>query len=253
MPVSSLTLFSESGHSTIGCRVNNDPWTVDDWDSVNSDEHKGGHEGKQHCRRMFLAGLPSVPGEPGRNVEEWLNKVVITRESFYAALGVECPPQKEKHDDACEEKEDEGAYEEPPSETKAKGKAKAPSTLKNTSKPKGITKKKATPKKKKETAPAQLLLAVSNTNGPAQPQTEASTPIPSPTTPALVPSGTSDNHPPAPASKAPIEGQGTKRTLEEIADEQEAEEESPATKKFKTGGAASLNGGRKIASPRRRL
>ncbi len=205
---------------------------------MDSDEHKGGHEGKQQCRRMFLAGLPSVPGEPGRNVEEWLNKVVITRESFYAALGVECPPQKEKHDGA-------------PTETKAKGRAKAPSTLKNTSKPTGITKTKATPKKKKETAPAQLLLAVSKTIGPAQPQTEASTPIPSPTTPAQVPSGSSDNHPPAPASKAPIEGQGTKRTLEEIADGQEAEEEFPATKKFKTGGAASLNGGRKIATPKK--
>ena len=43
-------------------------------------------------------------------------------------------------------------------------------------------------------------------------------------------------------------GQGAKRTLEEISDD---EDEMPAAKKARTGGAASANGGRKKATPKK--
>lgn len=154
---------------------------------------------------------------------------------------------------SCEEEDDGGEYENPPSKTSGKG--KAPGPVKAASKPHGVTKNRAAPKKKEQT-PAQLKTAAAKTREPAKREAaETKSPKPKATKNAVTtpdknldtPSHTASNGNNEQSQVAP-RSTGIKRTMEQFRDDDD--DDSPATKKAKIGGAASANGGRKKAIPK---
>ena len=126
--------------------------------------------------------------------------------------------------------------------------AKKLPSVKSASQPKGIAKKKAAPRKKQQT-PAQLLRAAAKTRQPAQPQVKQgmSTLIPEASASAQASNAVDSQRAQSGEKKVLSRGAGTKRTLD-LSDE---EDEPPASKRAKTGGAASENGGRKMATPKK--
>ena len=170
------------------------------------------------------------------------------------------------------EEGNDGSYEESPPKGKGKGEAKSSCTVKGASKPKGVTKNKATPKKKEQT-PAQLLTAAAKTREPTKPKATkkaatkkaATTPSTTATTPVHPPYNSNDKQTQAAtvpgevnkkmaqiqAEMSPSQERGIKRRLEQSSDDEDDEDFSLATKKAKTGGAASANGGRKKATPKK--
>ena len=136
-------------------------------------------------------------------------------------------PSAQGYADDMAGEEADGEYEDPPSSSKAKGKAPVSSTVKSASKPKGVTKKTRTqPRKEKTSAQLKLIEAAIT---PAQASRDAEG------------SGT---HVEDYVSPVQAGGQGVKRMLDEGSNE---EDEGPSTKKAKVGGAASVDGGRKKA------
>ena len=170
------------------------------------------------------------------------------------------------------EEGNDGSYEESPPKGKGKGKAKSSCTVKGASKPKGVTKNKATPKKKEQT-PAQLMTAAAKTREPTKPKAikkaatkkAATTPSTTATTPVHPPYNGNDKQTQAAtvpgevnkkiaqiqAEMGPSQERGIKRRLEQSPEDEDDEDFSLATKKAKTGGAASVNGGRKKAAPKK--
>ena len=168
---------------------------------------------------------------------------------------------------SAREEGDDGDYEESPSKSEGQGKAKVSSTVKSASKPTGVTKTKSTPKKKEQT-PAQLLTAAAKTREPANPKAtkKARTKKSATDNAAITPGQASYNARMATqaatepdevdkkiagikAKMGPAQEAGIKRMWEQFPDD---EDDSPATKRGKTGGAASANGGRKKATPKGR-
>ena len=121
----------------------------------------------------------------------------------------------------------DGEYEFSPSSSKAKGKAPVLTTVKSASKPKGVTKKALTQPRKKKVPPPLKLIEAALTPGQVSRDTEGST--------ARVQGY---------VSPPPEREQRVKRMLEEYSGD---EEDGPPAKKAKVGGAASVEGGRKMA------
>lgn len=264
-----------------------------DWSSDASSQVNGGHEAKMLAKALS-AGLPRGP------------KAVKDSVPLLHDLSQDPRAELDDLNGLARKEGDDGLYEESPSKTKGKGEAKESLTVKGASKPKGVTKKKATPKTKKQT-PAQLKTAAAKTREPAKPKVTkktSTTPGQAATTPAPASNGNykqiqasivpaqavptpvhASNSNPTPASTAPsqvatksvhtsdgnnkqiqaatepdelgkkiaqiqaefapAQAQGIKRMWEQFPDD---EEDSPATKKAKTGGAAAENVGRKMAT-----
>ena len=170
--------------------------------------------------------------------------------------------------------DDDSEYTDSPSKTKGEG--KAPGPVKAASKPHGVTKNRAAPKKKEQT-PAQLKTAAAKTREPANREAAktkstkpkatnnaVTTPDQTLDTPSHTASNGNNGHSQVltvgdkvhhfgahlRANMVAPQSAGIKRTMEQFRDDDE--DESPATKKAKIGGAASANGGRKKAIPKMR-
>ncbi|KAF6235528.1 hypothetical protein HO173_006211 [Letharia columbiana] len=242
---------TQKGHDTRFCPENTDDPDIE-WESDASSQVAGGHEAKEYAKRVS-AGLPRGP----KTVKDPLHGSHELDATPRAQLG--------DGDGLAREEGDDGSYEELPSKEKGKGKATATPTVKGASKPTGVTKNKATPKKKEQT-PAQLKTAAAKTREPPKPKatkTASATPIQAPITPApasignnkkaeaaTVPSERDKKLAQIQASMAPAQEAGIKRMLE-LYPEDEDDPDSPATKKAKTGGVASANGARKKATPKK--
>lgn len=128
--------------------------------SSDASSQVGGHEGKELAKRLGAAPSmwPEHANEPvNKAVDEAVNELHDLHEDARASLVDVNGLAREEGDD--------GAYEDSPSKSKGKGKAQATPTVKGASKPKGVTKNRAAPKKKEQTS-AQLLTAAAKSREP---------------------------------------------------------------------------------------